>query len=289
MTTEARRPLGEKETTPKGWGTLVPRPFLKWVGGKTQLVSRLRELLPSRFGRYHEPFLGGGALFFDLKPEQASLSDLNRELIECYEVIRDDVDGIVAELNEHDYRYDKDRYYEIRAWNPQELSPMARVARTIYLNKTGFNGLYRVNSKGLFNVPFGRHTNPTVCDERNLRACSELLAGAALSCRPFERVLEEAEPGDFVYFDPPYIPLSPTANFTAYARGGFDMDAQERLAQVFDELKKRGVFVMLSNADVPWIHERYAGHTIRLVSALRAVSRDGAGRGAINEVVVTSY
>ncbi|MCU0661056.1 MAG: DNA adenine methylase [Myxococcota bacterium] len=277
----------DKAKSVRGVAAILPRPFLKWVGGKGQLVSRLRELLPSGFHHYFEPFVGGGALFFDVKPGKATLSDLNHELMACYEVVQNDVAGLIAMLA--DYVYDKDRYYEVRSWDPQNLEPTARCARTIYLNKTGFNGLYRVNSKGLFNVPFGRHVSPTLCDEKNLRACAKALQGVTLACKPFEHVLEAARSGDFVYFDPPYIPVSRSANFTAYARNGFDMNDQEKLAQVFDELAQRNVNVMLSNSDVPWMHERYARHTVRLIRARRNVNCNSASRGAINEVVVTSY
>lgn len=280
-------PEDSRQIKSRGKHTAIPRPFLKWVGGKGQLLPTLKLLLPQNFGRYHEPFIGGGALFFALKPPKAALSDLNEELIHCYRLIRDDVEAVIDELASH--VYEKDHYYAVRAWNPAELSAVARAARTIYLNKAGFNGLYRVNSRGLFNVPFGRHSNPKICDDVNLRACSQILAGIALGCKPFDHVLETARPGDFVYFDPPYIPVSRTSNFTAYGRDGFDMAGQEQLATVFDELARRGVFAMLSNSDVPWIHERFRDHKVQSIRALRLVNSNSTGRGAVSELVVTNY
>lgn len=263
------------------------KPFLKWVGGKRQVLKKIRSLYPASIGRYYEPFVGGGAVFFDLRPSEATLSDTNRELVDCYTVVRDRVEELIEALAAH--VYEKDHYYAVRDLDPYDLDPVARAARMIYLNKTGFNGLYRVNSKGKFNVPFGRYDNPSFCDERTLRACSECLAGQEIRRGSFEMVLGAARPGDFVYLDPPYIPLSKTANFTAYQRRGFGMDNQEKLAQVFDELASRGVSAMLSNSDVPWIHERYEDHNIRVIKAVRQVNSDGSRRGPVGEVVVTSY
>jgi DNA adenine methylase len=256
------------------------KPFLKWVGGKRQLLKYLRPRYPSSFNRFFEPFVGGGAVFFDLHPELAVLADTNRELIDCYLAVVDRLRG---------YIHDSDHYYRTRAQDPFALDEAERAARMIYLNRTGYNGLYRVNSKGQFNVPFGRHVNPTICNEEGLRACSQRLAGATIEAASFETVLAHADTGDFVYFDPPYVPLSSTSNFTAYERNGFGMGEQRRLADVFDELAARGVFVMLSNSDVGWIRERYAHHNIEVVRANRNVNSDGSGRGPIGEVVVTSY
>jgi len=265
----------------------IPRPFLKWVGGKTQLLPSLLEMIPERTGAYHEPFVGGGALFFELAPKQATLSDLNQELIDCYQAIRDSVDEVIEILKTH--RYEKEYFYQVRAVDPWQLSPTERAARMIYLNRAGFNGLYRVNSKGQFNVPFGRYTNPTLCDEPNLKACSKRLQGVALRCEPFEAVLTRAKRGDLVYFDPPYIPVSNTAYFTAYEKSGFGMDRQERLAQVFDELAERGVFVVLSNADVEWMWSRYEEHHIRPIKASRNVNSKADKRGPVGELIVTGF
>lgn len=263
-----------------------PKPFLKWVGGKRQLLPDLRLRFPAFDGRYHEPFLGGGAVFFDLGPDRAVLSDRNEELIDCFCAVRDHTDEVIAQLRKH--VYEREHYYEVRAVRPEKLTKIQRAARMIYLNKAGFNGLYRVNSKGEFNVPFGRHKNPNICDESNILACAQALQGTTILCRSFEMVETTAEAGDFVYFDPPYIPLSATS-FTSYQRNGFGMYAQELLAKVYELLDKKGVHVMLSNSDVPWIHERFKKFRISLVKARRNVNSVCSGRGFVGEVVVTNY
>ncbi len=265
----------------------IPRPFLKWVGGKGQLLLELRKSYPKKTGCYHEPFVGGGAVFFDLLPKRAILSDANKELIDCYRVVRNNLGALIKLLKLH--VYERDCYYEMRGRDPNDLDRVSRAARTIYLNKTGFNGLYRVNSKGEFNVPFGRHKNPRICDEKNLRGCSAVLGDVKIKRSVFKKVLDVAEKGDFVYFDPPYIPLSNTSYFTAYQRNGFGMTNQEELADVFDALAARGVNVMLSNSDVPWMHERYRDHRIRSIQAKRLVNSKSSGRGPVGEVIVTSY
>ena len=267
--------------------TRTPRPFLKWAGGKMQLLPDLTSRIPVFPGRYIEPFAGGGALFFWLTPKNALLQDFNVELIHCYTVIRDHVDELIECLRK--FRYTEKDYYRIRATDPDKLDDANRAARTVYLNKTGFNGLYRVNSKGKFNVPMGRYVNPRILDEKNLRACSAALATTTLNAVSFESVVESAEAGDFVYLDPPYIPLSRTANFTAYQRGGFNEDNQAELARVFNALTQKGAYAMLSNSDVPWIHENYEGHRIELVQATRSVNRNADGRGPISEVIVMNY
>jgi DNA adenine methylase len=270
-----------------------PKPFVKWAGGKRQLLIKFRELYPAEFGTYHEPFVGGGAVFFDLTvihgslAGRAVLSDQNTELMDCYRAIRDEVGELMRALRRH--KYEEKYYYAQRERDPARLSLVQRAARMIYLNRTGFNGLYRVNSKGKFNVPFGRHKNPTICDGPNLLACSAALADVDLHEEPFEAVLDRARKGDFVYLDPPYIPLSATANFTAYQKHGFGMANQDKLADVFDALAGRGAKVMLSNSDVPWVHERYARHDICVLKARRAVNSNGARRGPVGEVVVTNY
>ncbi len=265
----------------------IPRPFLKWVGGKSQLLTHLLGMIPKDFRTYHEPFVGGGALYFELAPSKAILSDLNRELIDCYTAVQGNVEKVITALKRH--RYDKEYYYEIRGQDPFKLSPVKRAARMIYLNRTGFNGLYRVNSKGEFNVPFGRYKDPLICDESNLRACSEQLRRVELKRSSFEKVLKHARERDLVYFDPPYIPLSDTAYFTAYEKSGFGMSNQERLAEVFDELAERGVYVILSNSDVPWMRSRYRAHSIHSVKALRNINSKGDKRGRVGELIVTSF
>jgi DNA adenine methylase len=262
----------------------TPRPFLKWAGGKSQLLGRLRTCVPSSYDRYFEPFLGGGALFFSLRPAKGVLGDINREIVDCYTAVRDDVGGLVRALRNH--RYDTDHYYAVRDADPAALSLVERAARTIFLNKTGFNGLYRVNRAGKFNVPFGRYAKPAICDEENLRACSAALANAELVAGDFACVAARAKAGDFVYFDPPYVPLSRTAAFTAYAPGGFDLDAQSRLAAFFGKLAARGVALLLSNSDVPEIRKLYARYRIHTVAATRAINSNATRRGPVKEVLV---
>jgi len=263
------------------------KPFVKWAGGKRQLLPAIRLNLPKKFARYFEPFVGGGAVFFDLAPPCAILSDANAELINCYLAVRDHVDELIRALRGH--VYEKEHYYRVRAIAPDSLGEVERAARTIFLNKTGFNGLYRVNSKGVFNVPFGRFKNPNICDEPTLRTCSARLVGVEIHHRPFEATLREARAGDFVYFDPPYIPLSKTSYFTAYSDLRFDLEDQERLARVFEELADRGAKVMLSNSDVEWVRERYARFTLKDVLAPRSVNSVVSSRGLVRELLVTSY
>jgi DNA adenine methylase len=264
--------------------TTTPRPFLKWAGGKGQLLGGLRARVPSAYGRYFEPFLGGGALFFSLRPPRAVLGDVNREIVDCYTAVRDDVAGLVRALRDH--RYDATHYYAVRDADPAKLPLVERAARTIFLNKTGFNGLYRVNRAGKFNVPFGRYAKPAICDEENLIACSGALANVDLVAGDFERVAARAKAGDFVYFDPPYVPLSRTAAFTAYAPGGFDLDAQSRLAAFFGKLAAGGVALLLSNSDVPEIRKLYARYRIDTIEATRVINCKATRRGPVKELLV---
>jgi DNA adenine methylase len=280
------------ESSPSsGASNTPPRPFLKWVGGKTQLLEQIDPLLPPRFGRYFEPFVGGAALFFALRgrgvAKTAVLSDVNRELVDCYVAIRDQVEAVIRALRDH--RYEREHYYAVRAWKPADLAPAERAARTIFLNKTGYNGLYRVNRSGQFNVPFGRFTNPAFCDPDTLRACSRALDRVAIENRDFSKVLDEAKKGDFVYFDPPYVPLSPTSDFTAYIPGGFGEAQQKKLATVFTKLAERGAHVMLSNSETPFVRKLYAGYRIDVVQASRSVNSNALRRGKLHEVVVRSW
>lgn len=273
----------------------IPKPFLKWAGGKGQLLG---ELCPragrSQFsGRYHEPFIGGGALFFgmyrngEFEQREALLSDSNPNLVATYLGVRDDVEGVIALLREHKAAHGEEHYYAVRAEAPED--PAAAAARVIYLNRTCFNGLYRENSKGQFNVPMGRYKDPRICDAENLRAVAKALAKAKLEQRHFETVLECAEPGDFVYFDPPYHPLSETSSFTSYAKEGFGEADQRQLAGVFRELDRRGVFVMLSNSMTPFVRELYEGFPCAEVYASRAVNSKAGGRGKIAEALITNF
>jgi DNA adenine methylase len=274
----------------------VPRPFLKWAGGKGQLLPNLVASVQRAggFARYHEPFVGGGALFFELyrlgllpHGGRAHLSDTNPNLIEAYEGVKQDVEGLIERLAAHKARHGTDYYYAVRAEVPATL--LDRAARVIYLNKTCFNGLYRENSKGQFNTPIGSYVNPNIVDEENLRATSRALKGVQITARPFEKVIETARPGDFVYFDPPYVPLSKTAYFTAYAKDGFGREDQERLAEVFRTLHERGVKVLLSNSHTPDVKRMYRGFHVERVMARRHVNSKGTGRGAIPEALVSNY
>jgi len=268
-----------------------PKPFLKWAGGKGQLIEQFRPLLPvaDRYSRYFEPFIGSAALFFDLRPPSAVLSDANRELVDCYRAIRTRVDEVVRELGKHEH--DEAHYYRVRADHGRGSLP-ARAARTIYLNKTGYNGLYRVNRAGRFNVPMGRYTNPGYRSATlfaNLRACSQALAPAKLREGDFEEILADAGEGDFVYLDPPYVPVSDTADFTSYVPGGFGWIDQERLARVCRELWARGALVMLSNSDAKSVRDLYAGFRIDTVLASRSINSRAAKRGKVREIVVRNY
>lgn len=244
-------------------------------------------MLPNELTSYHEPFLGGGALFFRLQPGLARLSDLNEELICVYQSVRDNTEELIAALKRH--RYEKTHYYRVRATDPKQLSTVERAARTIYLNRTCFNGLYRVNRRGHFNVPFGRYTNPSFCQEAKLQAAHDVLQGVRVEHGDYREVLDEAKPGSFVYFDPPYHPISKTANFAAYTKDGFNEDCQAELADVFAELDRKGVQCMLSNSNTPFINGLFKKFKIETVLAPRAIARTTEGRKPVLEVIVRNY
>lgn len=279
----------------------VPRPFLKWVGGKGQLLDKLAPAVQQAgpFKRYHEPFVGGGALFFELCRRRmlpraySRLSDNNDRLMVAYRGVQQDVDGVIALLKEHKARHGEDYYYAMRAEVPD--GETARAARIIYLNKTCFNGLFRENSRGIFNVPVGRYKNPLICDVENLRAVSEALQRVKLDTAPFTSVLKEAKEGDLVYFDPPYHPVSKTANFTAYAKGGFGEEEQRELARTCAELGERGVKVILSNSYTSFITGLYgdvcsdAGFTVHKVAANRMVNSRADRRGPVDEALLRNF
>jgi DNA adenine methylase len=265
---------------------------VKWAGGKGRLLAQLEPLLPPAVEqrRHVEPFLGGGAMFFSRRPERALLSDVNPALIRTYRAVQRDVSGVIAALRRLAARHDKDHFYETRdRYNRLTLGPAEHAATFIYLNKTCFNGLHRVNRRGEFNVPYGRYEKPRILDEAVLRAASRAFAAAELEIAGFEALIERARPGDFIYFDPPYAPVSSTANFTSYAQNGFAHEDQARLADVYRALDRRGCRLMLSNSDVPAIHELYAAFRIDLVAAPRAISCNAAKRKAVTEVVVRNY
>lgn len=274
-----------------------PKPFVKWVGGKRQLLRQFRELglyPPEDFdpieNRYFEPFVGGGAVFFDLLPMRAELSDLNNELVTAYNVIKNDIEKLIASLKKH--KYEKEYYLKMREKNPTELSDVEIASRFIYLNRTGFNGMYRVNSRGEFNVPFGKYKDPLICDENNLRKVSSVLQGVSVKRQDYKNILKKAKKGDFVYFDPPYAPVSATASFTSYTADGFGEQQQKELRDTFVELHKRGCYVMLSNSDIPFINDIYSGidgTKINKVKAGRAINSKASGRGKVSEVLITNY
>ena len=263
---------------------LDPKPFLKWVGGKRQLLPELLARIPQGFDTYFEPFLGGGALFFALLPEKAILSDTNLRLVRTYRAVRDDVDEVIAELST--YPHDRVFFEELRRVDVDALCDVQVAAWMIYLNRTGFNGLYRVNKSGGFNVPFGRYKNPTICNPDRLIAASEALQGAEILHSSFTEVYKFAKPGDFVYFDPPYVPLSETSSFTSYTKDGFGIDLQMKLRDTASFLKERGVDVLLSNSSAGAVFELYEGFEIEEVYANRAINSKGSARGKVAEVLI---
>ncbi len=272
----------------------LPRPFLKWAGGKGKLLSELVSRLPDRFASYHEPFVGSGALFFQLIRSgrfggSVCLSDVNAALIDTYLAVQGNVDAVIEILRVHQSNNSKEYFYEIRKLEPENLTLAESAARVIYLNKTCYNGLYRENRKGQFNVPYGRHNNPTICDEANLPAVSEALKGVQIERRSFRTIEDYAVEGDLVYFDPPYDPVSPTASFTSYDRNGFAREDQIHLRDVFTALDRHGVFVMLSNSSTPFIRELYAGFHFDEVHAPRFVNSRADRRGPVPELIIRNY
>jgi DNA adenine methylase len=274
-----------------------PKPFVKWVGGKRQLLKQFLKLNlypPEKFnlttGRYFEPFVGGGAVFFDLLPEKAFLSDMNGELVTTYNVIKNDVNFLIKALKKH--KNTKEYFLQIRSKDVQKLTEIEIASRFIYLNRTCFNGLYRVNSKGGFNVPYGQNKNPLICDEENLIKVSKALKNVSIVKQDYKEVLKKTKKGDFVYFDPPYYPVNKTSAFTSYVKEKFLEKEQLELRDTFAELTKRGCFVMLSNSDTPFIKKIYSelkGARITIVDASRAINSKASGRGKITEVLVTNY
>ena len=266
------------------------RPFLKWAGGKGRLIDQYLPYLPNRLNTYYEPFLGGGAIFFHLFPmmKSAVLTDLNPELVNVYRCVRDQVEAVLEYLKEHQQHHCKEYFYRVRE-NPG-AAPVERAARLIYLNKTCYNGLYRENSKGKFNVPMGRYKNPKIYNPDLLRAVSAALQIAEIEVTPFEAIADlPKDSRDFVYFDPPYFPISATSNFTAYNRYAFVAEDQIRLQQTFAKLARRGIPVMLSNSDCPFIRGLYQDFPTHTIQAARNINSNAKRRGKITEVLVTSY
>jgi DNA adenine methylase len=263
---------------------------VKWVGGKTKLLHELVARMPERFGAYFEPFAGGAALFFRVAPERATLADSNADLINLYATLASDVGAVIARLETHRARHNETYYYQQRTkWNDRDAGAMTAVDRAamfVYLNKTCFNGLWRVNRAGDFNVPIGRYTDPPICVPEALRAAHAVLARAQLRCCDYRTAVEGAQRGDFIYFDPPYDPVAPTANFTSYTGDGFGPDQQRELAETARRLVAKGCRVMLSNSDTPFVRSLYKGFAIDRVKCARAINSNAAKRGEVDEVIV---
>jgi DNA adenine methylase len=290
----------KSDTLVRGKINPLVRPFLKWAGGKRQLLPEIVKYVPKLTSKhtYYEPFIGGGALLFELQPPKAVINDSNKELINCYKVIRDSLDELMEELSKDKYSNSETSYYEMRDLDRStkkyaSLSEVEKAARIIYLNKTCYNGLFRVNSQGQFNVPFGRYKNPNFLDDAVLRAVNKYLNSNDITLlnQDFAEAVKDAKRGDFVYLDPPYDPVSETASFTGYDVNGFNRDEQERLKEEFDALHKRGCKVMLSNSCTDFIMDLYKDYqdTIIKVRATRSINSNALKRGMVDEVLVLNY
>ncbi|MCW8966422.1 MAG: DNA adenine methylase [Candidatus Pacearchaeota archaeon] len=268
--------------------------LIKWAGGKKQLLSQFEKFFPKKIERYFEPFVGGGSVAFYLlktHPEikKIFLSDINEELIITYNIVKDDIEELIKLLKKYKLKHSKEFYYEIRSQDTKDLNKLQIAARFIYLNKTCFNGLYRVNSKGQFNVPIGSYKNPQICNEKDLREISKFLKKDDVKVSQFDKAVKKAKKRDFIYFDPPYYPLKNKKSFTTYTKDNFLEKEQKKLAKVFRELDKKGCKVMLSNSDTDFIKNLYKGYNINFVQAKRMINCDATKRGKINEVVITNY
>lgn len=274
------------------------KPFVKWAGGKRQLMPQITKYMPSSFGRFYEPFVGGGAVFFELQYNKSTVNDFNTELIFAYKAIRDNLDELIYNLQIHEKNNSSDYYYEVREWDRNGIidtkSDVERAARFIFLNKTGFNGLFRVNSQNQINTPYGKYKNPAIVNESVLKAVNMFLNKSSIKILngDFEDAVKNAKRGDFVYFDPPYAPMvEDQQSFVGYTLNGFGPKEQERLRDLVDELTNKGVKVMLSNSSVPYIHKIYAEYkdTTVIVPASRSINSKGDGRGKVDEVLIMNY
>lgn len=270
------------------------KPFVKWVGGKRQIMDEILKYVPKNFSTYYEPFVGGGAVFFEIQPKKAVINDVNGELVNLYKVIQNDVDGLIEDLEKH--KNEEDYYYLIRSFDRDpyifdSLSKVERASRIHFLNKTCYNGMFRVNSSGEFNVPFGRYKKPDIVNEDNFRAVSDFLnnSNVRILNTDFESALKYIRKEAFVYFDPPYDPISDTSSFTGYSKNGFDRDDQKRLKKLCDKLNKRGVRFLLSNSSSNFILELYKDYKIEFVGAKRSINANGDARGEVKEVLVRNY
>lgn len=271
-------------------------PVVKWVGGKRQIIDEIIKYVPDSFSTYYEPFLGGGAVLFELQPKKAVVNDVNEELMNIYEVIKDNVDELIEGLKRHKIKNDKAYFYEIRELDRDReqynlLTPVERASRIIYLNKTCYNGLFRVNKSGEFNAPFGNYKNPNIVNETTLRAVSAYFNKAKIrfTCQDFEDALKWSRKGAFVYLDPPYDPVSETASFTGYDKGGFDRNEQIRLKKTCDKLNKKGIKFLLSNSATDFIMDLYQDYKIEVIQAKRAINSKADRRGNVDEVLVMNF
>lgn len=272
------------------------KPVLKWAGGKRQLLENLKSALPQEgYNRYIEPFIGGGALLFELQPTKAIINDYNEELTNLYTIIRDNVDELIDILGEYRDKHSKEFYYKIRELDREKefanISAIEKAARTIYLNRTCYNGLFRVSRQGFFNTPIGRYKNPQILDEENLRAVQQYLKKnkVKINTGDFEKTALLAKQGDFVYLDPPYYPLSKTSSFTDYTSAGFGEAEQIRLKEVCDKLDRRGALFLQSNSDCDYIRELYKGYHFKTVEVRRAINSNKDNRSNITEVLISNY
>lgn len=269
-------------------------PILKWVGGKRQLLPEIRKYVPKKISTYLEPFVGGGAVLFDIQPQKAVINDVNSELINLYQVVKDNVEALINDLGKH--KNEAEYFYEVRAWDRdlvyyRGLSNMERASRIHYLNKTCYNGLFRVNQAGQFNTPFGRYKNPNIENKITLRAVSKYFNEANIEFRntDFADALKGIRKGAFVYLDPPYDPISDSSNFTGYAKSGFGKNDQIRLMKICDQLDKKGVKFLLSNAATEFVLDLYNGYRIEILKAKRVINSKGNARGEVDEVLVRNY
>lgn len=273
------------------------KPFTKWVGEKRQLLKPILELLPDKYNHYYELFIGGGAVLFELAPNQASINDRNAELILAYNVIKHNVEELIVELKKHALNNNKDYYLDIRSMDRDAringLTDVERAARLLYMLRVCFNGLYRVNSKNQFNVPYGSYKNPKIVDEDNLREVSAYLNkhNVTITNLDFEEASKNITKGDLVYLDPPYAPLSKTESFTSYTADGFSSNDQVRLRDLFIELTNRGAYVILSNSSANLVYELYQPYAKQIieVDATRMINSKASNRGAVKEVLITNF
>lgn len=271
------------------------QPFTKWTGGKRQLLPVIKSLMPDNYNGYFEPFIGGGAFFFDLAPEKAVINDFNSELINCYLQIKERPLDLIALLTEHQKNNSKDYFLDLRSADRDgridSMTVVERAARIMYLLRVDFNGLYRVNAKNQFNALYGNYKNPKIVNSELILAISDYLNSAdiVITTGDFEKAVESVEAGDFVYFDPPYIPLSETSAFTSYTHEGFSYDDQVRLRDCFKRLDEKGAYVMLSNSSSPLVEELYKDFIVHKVDVTRTNGAKASSRGKISEIIVTNY